>query len=118
MNGRDLIDAIGVRTAEDEAVVYIAVHGADEGHGDAVGGRRVAGLEAVEAALRRDAVLGEGFDEGGKSARPGMWTGLCTMVTSLSLAFTYIFLNSSAASHSLMATKRVAICAPERPRER
>lgn len=65
MDGRDLIDAIGVRTAEDEAVVYIAVDGADEGHGDAVGGgRRVAGLEAVEAALRRDAVLGEGFDEG------------------------------------------------------
>ena len=53
MDGCDLIDAIGVRTAEDEAVVYIAVHGADEGHGDAVGGgRRVAGLEAVEAALR------------------------------------------------------------------
>lgn len=65
MDGRDLIDAIGVRTAEDEAVVYIAVDGADEGHGDAVGGgRRVAGLEAVEAALRWDAVLGEGFDEG------------------------------------------------------
>ena len=67
MDGRDLIDAIGVRTAEDEAMVYIAVDGADEGHGDAVGGgRRVAGLEAVEAALRRDAVLGEGFDEGVK----------------------------------------------------
>ena len=65
MDGRDLIDAIGVRTAEDEAVVYIAVDGADEGHGDAVGGgRRVAGFEAVEAALRRDAVSGEGFDEG------------------------------------------------------
>ena len=65
MDGRDLIDAIGIRTAEDKAVVYIAVDGADEGHGDAVGGgRRVAGLEAVEAALRRDAVLGEGFDEG------------------------------------------------------
>lgn len=64
MDGRDLIDAIGVRTAEDEAVVYITVDGADEGHGNAVGGgRRVAGLEAVEAALRRDAVLGEGFDE-------------------------------------------------------
>ena len=45
MDGRDLIDAIGVRTAEDETVVYIAVDGADEGHGDAVGGgRRVAGL--------------------------------------------------------------------------
>ena len=65
MDGRDLIDAIGVRTAEDEAVVYITVDGADEGHGDAVGGgRRVAGLEAVEAAPWRDAVLGEGFDEG------------------------------------------------------
>ena len=65
MDGCDLIDAIGIRTAEDEAVVYIAVDGADEGHGDAVGGGRgVAGLEAVEAALRRDAVLGEGFDEG------------------------------------------------------
>ena len=65
MDGCDLIDAIGVCTAEDEAVVYIAVDGADEGHGDAVGGgRRVAGLEAVEAALRWDAVLGEGFDEG------------------------------------------------------
>lgn len=64
MDGRDLIDAIGIRTAEDEAVVYIAVDGADEGHGDAVrGGRRVAGLEAVEAALRRDAMCGEGFDE-------------------------------------------------------
>ena len=64
MDGRDLIDAIGVRTAEDEAVVDITVDGADEGHGDAVGGgRRVAGFEAVEAALRRDAVLGEGFDE-------------------------------------------------------
>ena len=65
MDGRDLIDAIGVRTAEDEAVVDITVDGTDEGHGDAVGGgRRVAGLEAVEAALRWDAVLGEGFDEG------------------------------------------------------
>ena len=64
MDSCDLIDAIGVRTAEDEAVVYIAVDSADEGHGDAVGGgRRVAGFEAVEAALRRDAVLGEGFDE-------------------------------------------------------
>lgn len=30
MDGRDLIDTIGIRTAEDEAVVYIAVHGADE----------------------------------------------------------------------------------------
>ena len=57
MDSRDLIDAIGVRTAEDEAVVYIAVDGSDESHGDAVGGGRgVAGLEAVEAALRRDAV--------------------------------------------------------------
>ena len=65
MDSCDLIDAIGVRTAEDKAVVYIAVDGADEGHGDAVGGgRRVAGFEAVEAALRRDAVSGEGFDEG------------------------------------------------------
>ena len=65
MDGRELIDAVGIGTAENEAVVDIAVDGADEGHGDAVGGgRRVAGLEAVEAALRRDAVLGEGFDEG------------------------------------------------------
>ena len=38
MDSCDLIDAIGVRTAEDETVIDIAVDGADEGHGDAVGG--------------------------------------------------------------------------------
>ena len=65
MDGRDLIDAVDIGAAENEAVVDITVNGADESHGDAVrGGRRVTGLEAVEAALRRDAVLGEGFDEG------------------------------------------------------
>ena len=65
MDGRDLIDAIGVGTAENETVVDITVDGMDESHGDAVGGgRRVAGLEAVEAALRRDTMCGEGSDEG------------------------------------------------------
>lgn len=119
MNRGNPVDFPGIGAAEDEAVVHVPFDGADEGLGDTVGvvlGSQVLRQwkQLVTGILPCRKAQTKGFSR----ARPGMWTGLCTMVTSEDLALTYIFLKASAASHSFVATKRVAICTPERPRER
>ena len=58
------------------------------------------------------------FTKALRIARPVICTGLFTRVMSSFLALTYICLNASDASHSFVATNRVAICTPESPRER
>lgn len=119
MNGNDVLNFVGIGAAEDECVIHISFDSPDERHSNAIWRcAGIAGLKAVEAVSYVFTLFADPFYKGLRSARPGIWTGLWTIVTSSFFALTYICLNSSAASHSFVATKRVAICTPERPRER
>lgn len=119
MNGNDVLNFVGIGAAEDKCVIHISFDSPDERHSNAIWRcAGIAGLKAVEAVSYVFTLFADPFYKGLRSARPGIWTGLWTIVTSSFFALTYICLNSSAASHSFVATKRVAICTPERPRER
>ena len=97
MNGNDVLNFVGIGAAEDKCVIHISFDSPDERHSNAIWRcAGIAGLKAVEAVSYVFTLF----------------------VTSSFFALTYICLNSSAASHSFVATKRVAICTPERPRER
>ena len=119
MNGNDVLNFVGIGAAEDKCVIHISFDSPDERHSNAIWRcAGIAGLRQWKQFLTFSRCLRIRFTKGLRSARPGIWTGLWTIVTSSFFALTYICLNSSAASHSFVATKRVAICTPERPRER
>ena len=65
MYGNDVVDAGDVFAAEGEPTLKVALHGVDEGGGDAIGGLfLLAGLHAMEDALERLlAAVTHGIDE-------------------------------------------------------
>lgn len=119
MNGNDVLNFVGIGAEKTSALStspLTALMSAMVMQYGVVRGSQV--LRQWKQFLTFSRCLRIRFTKGLRSARPGIWTGLWTIVTSSFFALTYICLNSSAASHSFVATKRVAICTPERPRER
>lgn len=119
MNGNDVLNFVGIGAAEDKCVIHISFDSPDECHGDAIWRcAGIAGLKAVEAVSYVFTLFADPFYKRVKK-RPSRHMNRALDDCHIFLfALTYICLNSSAASHSFVATKRVAICTPERPRER
>lgn len=119
VDGCDFVDLPRISTGKYQTMIDISADGTDQCHGDAVGGSsRIAGLQAVEAVGDRNSVLAESFDKRIQQSASRHMDRTLNDGNIAFLALTYIFLNASEASHSLVATKRVAICTPERPSER
>lgn len=119
MNGNNVLNFVGIGAAEDKCVIHISFDSPDECHSNAIWRcAGIAGLKAVEAVSYVFTLFADPFYKRVEK-RPSRHMNRALDDCHIFLfALTYICLNSSAASHSFVATKRVAICTPERPRER